>query len=71
MDTIRIREKESRINKGKKYSYYIMDKEPKFSGETVEQFLARGGKIQNIKSPKMPDRDSNGKFLKRCEESNG
>lgn len=52
-----------------KYFYITMERPSKeFSGETVEEFLARGGKINRVekKSGKLtPERDSTGKFLKK------
>ena len=57
-----------------KYYYVMMEKPPvEFSGESVEEFLARGGKINRVekKSEKTtPQRDSTGKFLKKSVTTN-
>jgi hypothetical protein len=64
-----ISKKEQSTKAETKYYYIMMDRTPKeFSGETVEEFLARGGKINKIEGKSMKsslDRDPNGRFLKK------
>jgi hypothetical protein len=63
-----ISRKEQATKADAKYYYITMEKPVvEFSGETVEEFLARGGKINKIeKVSKNPtERDSSGKFIKK------
>lgn len=68
MMTRNINRKERATKADAKY-YYVMMEKPvvDFSGETVEEFLARGGKINRIEktAKSMTKRDSTGKFVKK------
>ena len=53
-----------------KYYYITMEKPvTEHSGETVEEFLARGGKINKIEkqAKTVIGRDASGKFVKKTE----
>ncbi len=65
MDRRNIKEKELRQNKNKKYLYISKDKNVVPSGETVEEFLARGGTIKRIENTSNIERDMDGKFTKK------
>ena len=68
MDKKSIKEKELRRNSNNKYFYITLDKPKEHSGETVEEFLARGGaikKIVNVEKGTMPQRGPKGRFLKK------
>lgn len=70
MNPNRIMAKEFSRRKETKYLHSTMEK-PKgeLEGETVEQFLARGGKINKVMKQTTPGRDATGKFLKKTENA--
>lgn len=50
MDKKSIKEKEYNRNKEFKYSHIINDSPTEYIGETIDQFLARGGSIKKIET---------------------
>ncbi len=66
MNIRNIKNKEYNKSLTNKYFYAKMDKKTEFTGETVEDFLARGGQIRKIKKESIVlGRDEKGRYLKK------
>lgn len=71
MNKQRILERENKIKRENSYFYIKFEKQnSEYVGETVEEFLARGGKIKKIEKTPKPGRDNKGKFLKKQKDEN-
>lgn len=65
MNPKKIIEREMRKRTQNSYFYKTFEKpKAELQGETVEQFLARGGAIKRIVTRKTPLKDANGHFIK-------
>ena len=65
MSTNKNPKRERNIRLENRYAALTMDRpEVVHSGETVEDFLARGGAIKKIVKLKMPKKNEKGKFIK-------
>ena len=64
MDRKVIRKKESDRNKEVRLYFNAKNQRVEHSGETVQDFLARGGTIKKIENSYIPKRDYEGRFLK-------
>lgn len=66
MNTRHVKNREYNKSLTNKYFYAKMDKRTEFSGETVAEFLARGGEIRKIKKETVVlGRDEKGRYLKK------
>lgn len=65
MDKNKILAKEKKIKKEERY-FYVKNEKSKIEhqGESVNEFLARGGSIKRIIIHKIPKKNENGKFIK-------
>lgn len=65
MNTRKSSKRERTMRLENRYAALTMDKpEVVHQGETVEEFLARGGQIKKIVKLKMPKKNEKGKFIK-------
>jgi len=65
MSTRKNSKRERNLRLDNRYASFVMDKpEVEHQGETVDEFLARGGTIKKIVKLKMPKKNDKGKFTK-------